>query len=384
MTEHEFGGGADLGERVTALAGVVATESPVVSVYLNTRWRDEHQRGRLRLFLKNSLREARQSHRGTHLASDLDWVETEGDRLVQQERAPEADGVALFACGALGLREAIPVRVPFEEAFVVADAPYLLPLAAIAEEVPAALLLFVDGESARLIPLGPEGPRPEVDLSSDVPGHHRRGGWAQLAQSRYQRHIQDHRDRHFEAVADTLAAVVEDHGVARIVLAGEARNVELFRKALPPRLTDRVVGYVAGARHDPPSVLLGRAAGFLDVGERLDELRSVDGVLVRAAKGERAVAGVPATLEAAHRGAVHRLYLLRSLREEGRVCTACGGLAVSGEGPCPTCGGATRPTRLAVALVNRVLAAGGGVEVVQAHVALERAGGVAAVLRYGP
>jgi peptide subunit release factor 1 (eRF1) len=384
MAMHEPGGPEALAARVVELAKLTATESPVISVYLDTRWRDEHQRDRVRVFLKNHLREAREGWTGKWLLSDLDWIEAEGHRLVEQERNADATGVALFACGALGLRETIPLRVPFEPAFVVADAPYLLPLAATVEEVPAALLLFVDAESARLIPLGPDGPGAEVMLSSDVPGHHRRGGWAQLAQSRYQRHIQNHRDRHFEAVVDSLASMVDDHGVERIVLAGDSRNVELFRKVLPAGLVERIAGHVAGTRHDPPSVLLERAAGFLNMRVRLDEMQAVDGVLTRAAKGDRAVAGVTGALEAANRGAVHRLYLLGSFRPVGRMCGACGALSPGPEGPCPGCGGATRTMSLSVGMINRVIASGGGVEVLRFHPALERAGGVAAVLRYGP
>jgi hypothetical protein len=87
----------------------------------------------------------------------------------------------------------LPVRVAFEDTFVVADAPHLRPLAELAEETPPVLIVFVDAESARLVPLTASGAGEEVALRGDVPGHHSRGGWAQLAQSRYQRHTQDHR-----------------------------------------------------------------------------------------------------------------------------------------------------------------------------------------------
>lgn len=373
----------DLSARLTELAkmrGVRGT--PVVSVYLNTRWADEHQRDRVRVFLKNEIRKTRRAATAEGIEADLDWIQAEGDALITQSRFAEAHGVALFACRALGLREIIPVRVPFESAFVVAEAPYLSPLAALLEKTPLALVVFVDGESARLVPLTTEGVGEEVALESEVPGHHRRGGWAQLAQSRYQRHIQDHRGRHFEAVVEALIGLTEGNGVRRILMAGEPRTIAVFQKRLPNRIAERVVGSIAGARHESAAILVGRAAPFLAhlrVGEGVD---AVEAVLTEAAKGGRAVAGLEETLEAVARGAVQRLYLLEGFSQPGRLCVECGGLQSGGDAACRLCGKPTRAAELGGAIVDRVIATGGKVETIQIHQVLARAGGVAALLRY--
>ena len=219
----------DLRDRLTELARIESAPTPVVSVYLNTRWADEHERERARIFLKNELRRARGSDGLRAHAADLDWVETEGATLIDQTRFPDAHGVALFACHGLSLREVVVVRVPFEDRMVVAATPFLLPLAAVLEDVPAAVVVFVDAACARLVPLDATGPGEEVVLEVEVLSRDSHGGWAQMAQSRYRGHMQDHRDRHFEAVAESLAALVDGHGVERIVLAGEPRNLAEFR-----------------------------------------------------------------------------------------------------------------------------------------------------------
>ncbi len=371
----------DLEARLAELSRISGAATPVVSVYLNTRWADEHQRERARVFLKNELARARAAYRGV-LDSDLDWIEAQGRALVEQALFPEAHGVALFACGVAGLREILPVRVPFEDAFVVADTPFLGPLAAVHELVPTAVIVFVDAESGRLVPVSAEGPGPEVALESDVPGHHRRGGWAQLAQSRYQRHIQDHRGRHFEAVSAALTHLVEGQGVKRIVLAGEPRNVAEFTKHVPERIADRITGTIAGTRHEPAHVLVERASDLLVRADLLEEAAAVDRVLVEAAKGGRAVAGLEGVLAAAGLGAIHVLYLLRSFREPGRACGECGALQPGETAACRVCRRPTKPVELGAALVDRVLATGGAVEAVELHAELARAGGVAARLRY--
>lgn len=372
----------DLSRRLTELARITGTTTPVVSVYLNIRWADEHQRDRVRLFLKNELKRARTSEAGPELEEDLDWIRREGEALIEQSERSEAHGVALFACRALGLREVVPLRVPFENAFVLAPTPFLRPLAGLLAEIPPTLVLFVDGESARLIPLGPDGAGEEVRLESEVPGHHRRGGWALLAQSRYQRHVQDHRGRHFEAVAETLARLTEGNGVQRIVLAGEPRTVAAFRQHLPARIAARIAGGVPASRHEPAAAILGRAAGLLARLGDDETTAAVEAVLTEAAKGGQAVAGLEETLEAVVRGAVHRLYLLEGFREAGGACPVCGHLQRGEVASCRRCGTATRATELGEAMVARVSATGGTVAAVEAHEGLSRVGGLAARLRY--
>jgi peptide chain release factor subunit 1 len=375
-------GPVDVAARLKELGKITGAPTPVVSVYLDTRWADEHQRERVRVFLKNEVARARRDRPGPALRSDLEWVEQEGEALIAQVRFPEADGVALFACAGLGLREVIPVRVPFDNAFVVAPAPFLGPLAALAATAPSAVVVFVDGESARLIPVAAGGAGEEARLESDVPGHHRRGGWAQLAQSRYERHIQEHRARHFEAVAEALAQLTEGNGIERIVLAGEPRTVAVFARALPPRLARRVVGSIPAARYESAPGLVARAESFLAHREAGLASTAVEAVLTEAAKGRQAVAGVEETLEAAARGAVQRLYVLKGWSLAGGLCPGCGALQ-RGEAPaCRFCGGAVTPADLGVALVDRVIAAGGTVEQVEVHQELARVGGVAALLRY--
>jgi peptide subunit release factor 1 (eRF1) len=371
-----------LATRLRQLARITRPASPVVSVYLNTRWADEHQRDRVRLFLKNELRAARSRGNGPGLADDLDWIEAQGTALVEQRIVPEADGVALFACHALALREMLPVRLPLENAFVVDQAPYLTPLAALLEAAPPAVVVFVDSECARFVPLAPGGAGEEVELQSEVPGRHRRGGWAQLAQSRYQRHIQVHRDQHLEAVADALGHLAEEGGARQVVLAGDDRLVAAIRSRLPTALAERVVGAVPAARYEPAGTLVGRATELLRRTDAEEAAMAVDAVLTEAAKGGRAVAGSEATLEVALRGAIHRLYVLRTFREAGQRCAACGALQRGSAARCRGCGGETRPVDLSDALVDRVLASGGRVEVVEAHEGLRGVGGIAARLRY--
>jgi len=263
----------------------------------------------------------------------------------------------------------LPLAVPFSDSFTVASTPRLRPLVTALGEAPRAAVLFVDSESARLVAVTEGGPGDEITLeAADVIGQHRRGGWLLLLQSRYQRHIHVHRARHFDAVAAALTDLVDHDGLQAIVLAGEPRNLAVFRAHGPPRLSGRIAGEVAAARH--------RMAGGLAA--------TLDTVLIDAEGGGRAAAGADATIDAVNRGAVDRLYLLQSYEEEGRACPACQALQGTAGGVCRWCGAATGVIELGEGMVQRVLAASGDVASVDTHPGLERAGGVAALLRYPP
>jgi peptide subunit release factor 1 (eRF1) len=369
-------------EQLDRLSRVGASSTPVVSVYLNTHWTDEHQRGRVRVFLKNELRRARETGAHGPSRADLDWIREQGEALIGQTSFPEAQGVALFACEALGLREVLPVRVPFDDAFVVSNAPALGPLAAALESAPEALVVFVDAESARLIALGPGGNGEEITLRNEPPSHPRREGWPQRAYSHYRRHILDMRRPHFDAVAQSLVGLAEGSGARRLVLAGEPRNVAGLTKALPPLLAASVVGTVSGTNYEPAAAIVERAAGLLARFEGQRAAEEIDALLTEAAKGGQASAGVETTLEAINRGAVQRLYLAKTFAEVGRACGGCGALQRGTAVTCRLCGQPTKAVELAEAMADRALAAGGSVQRVDLDAPLAAAGGVAARLRY--
>lgn len=118
---------ADVRQRLDELARRRGGGAAVLSVYLDTRWADEHQRERARIFLKGALAGARADAADPGTQADLDWIEEQGARLVEQAQYADAAGVALFACSAIGLRELVAVQAPLGNRFVVADRPALGP-----------------------------------------------------------------------------------------------------------------------------------------------------------------------------------------------------------------------------------------------------------------
>jgi hypothetical protein len=142
------------------------------------------------------------------------------------------------------------------------------------------------------------------------------------------------------------------------------------------------VANIAGTRHEPTSVLAERALALLRHRGEGQAAAGVDTVLTDADGGDRAAAGSEATMDAVNRGTVDRLYLVVSYREDGRGCPACQAVQRAKDVTCRWCGATTSALELGEAMVQRVLAAGGDVASLDAHAGLERAGGIAARLRY--
>jgi peptide subunit release factor 1 (eRF1) len=128
--------------------------------------------------------------------------------------------------------------------------------------------------------------------------------------------------------------------------------------------------------------LVDRATALLARLDASEQARVVDELLTEAAKGGQAVAGVEGTLHAVGRGAVRRLYLLRTFDETGAACSSCAALQPGEAATCRMCGGPTKRVRLSDEVVDRVVETGGEIVMIETHAALERAGGMAALLRF--
>ena len=371
----------DIRQELVELSGIPASRTPVLSTFIDTRWGDEHQRGRVRAVIESGLRRAAAAD-PPPLAEDLHWVEARTTAIVAQAELVGARGVALFACSAIGLRRVLALRAPMATTVILGSRPRLRPLIEALPEVEETLVVWLDREQARLIPIGPEGMREEVALVGDVPGHHSRGGWAQLAQSRYQRHIEVHRDRHLDAVAAAARGLAHDLAVTRLVLLGEAEIVNALRGALDADTASRVVATLPSSRYESSADLATRALAAAEQSRAVETAARIETVLVDAEKRARATAGLGPTLDAVSRGAVHQLYLLRAFSQVGRECEPCDLLKAEAVPTCPLCGGLTIETELGEAAGRRVLSAKGDVIDVPDHAGLARHGGLAASLRY--
>ena len=90
------------------LAKFTAGPLPVISVYLNTQWRDQPQRARTTTFFERHLHQAQALEPETEtarqsLAHDLERLTHWGQQHLQSPGESAMPGVALFACAGADL-----------------------------------------------------------------------------------------------------------------------------------------------------------------------------------------------------------------------------------------------------------------------------------------
>jgi peptide chain release factor subunit 1 len=374
----------EITEELRTLAKFTAGPLPVISVYLNTQWRDQHQRVRTTTFFEQHLHQARALEAEStaarqSLTRDLERLTHWGQQHLHSTGASTMPGVALFACAAADLWVEFPSPVPFEDEFTIADRPMLRQLARLDEDYTNALLVLVDSRSARIYEVVLGGFLAEMDFASEVPGRHKQGGWAQ---ARYQRHVQEHIDRHYKEVAAYIATYLDTHPHTQLILSGHNDVVASFRHWLPPSVQTQVMETVSLDMHADRHRILEVAQDVLQRHEREEELATVQLLVNRAGHGGLAVLGQQATLGAVNTARVHKLVLHQDFRSQGWRCRTCGALAAETHLQCALCGGEVSTVELGEAMVQAVLQADGAVELIAPDPRLAAYEGVGALLRY--
>src|SRR5207245_419372 len=149
---------------------------------------------------------------------------------------------------------------------------------------------------------------------SAVPGRHDRVGWSQ---GRYQRHIEDHVERHLRHVGEELFRYYKRRGFDHLILAGPDEVVAEFERDLHDYLKRRIVARLTLPVTASAAEVLERS---LQVEEDV-EARRERGVLERmnaeAAAGRQAVIGLERVLAALNDKRIDTLVVPLGLAVEG-------------------------------------------------------------------
>jgi peptide chain release factor subunit 1 len=353
-------------------------QHPVLSVYLNIEPAErggEPVRRRLRALLRDMPAEA---------AADVQAAE----RYFEHEYDGSGRSVAVFSCAPAGFFQAFIFQLPQRPRARWLPQPYVKPLAHLLDAYGGYGLARVDKQGARLYAyhLG------EMTATREVEGeavrHTKRGGASTLAGRRggtagQSHHEEEIEQRNLRAAAEASAAFFQAHQVRRVLLAGTEETLAQFRALLPKAWQSLVVGSLATDRDAAAGDLLARA---VEVGRRAEGAREaalVEGAVTAAAKGKAGATGLENTLRALHEGRVQTLMISEGYRAPGYVCSGCGLISAAEHAACPYCGSTSSAIEDAVEhAVRKAMRSTVEVEVVSGSRALEKAGRIAAVLRY--
>lgn len=359
-------------------------ELPVISVYLDTQWRDQHQHERVATFLKTHLRQAASlvfdsETAQKSLGADLERIAQRDVKLLRGESKYHIPGLALFACSGAGLWMEIAALVPFENEFTIADRPALRQLARLDDDYGTTLVVLVDSRAARICEVVSGGLLSETDMRGNVPGRHKQGGWSQM---RYQRHIKDRMDHHHKDVADYLAAYLVAQPKTALILCGQAEIVANFRRFLAPVVQQQIIDELQLDIRTPQAEVVEVAKAVIERHEREAEQKYVQQLINCAGRGGLAVLGWQETIAAANTGRIHLLVMDRNVKGQGWRCQVCDDIGEGQAQSCSACGGHIAAVALGEALVNQVLKTDAEVDLIEPDARLAAYEGVGAFLRY--
>ena len=141
-----------LTEQLDRLAAFEVAPYPVVSLYLNTQpgstGKDQFQTFVRKEFAARSRTYPENSPERESLDKDLERI----SRYLETELQPSANGVAIFACSAGELFEALQLTAPIEQhSLYISDVPHLYPLARVESQYPRYAAVLADTNSARIL-----------------------------------------------------------------------------------------------------------------------------------------------------------------------------------------------------------------------------------------
>jgi peptide chain release factor subunit 1 len=379
-------------EQLDRLAAFEPAPYPVVSLYLNTQ-PGQTGRDQFHTFVRKEFAARGRTYpQGSPDRESLDRDFERISRFLENDVDPSANGIAIFACSAGELFEAVQVSAPIEQHWLyIGDRPHLYPLARVESLYPRYAVVLADTNSARILVLATG----ELVAQEEVKGVKTRktsqGGWSQ---ARFQRHIENFHVQHAKEVVDALDAIVQREAILEIVVAGDEVIMPLLKEQMPKHLLEKVVDELRLDTHAPLHEVVQTSLEAMQRVHGQSEREKVDAAVGGYRAGGLGVVGQEETLEALLRGQVDELLITAHVGElEPVAAQATGGANATGQTvlaePAVATAAAGEPAdvpgetvRLADELVNRATQTSARITFVKDPQLLAEYGGVAALLRF--
>ncbi|MBX6342614.1 MAG: peptide chain release factor 1, partial [Thermomicrobiaceae bacterium] len=296
--------------------------SPIISLFLRVDKERIDEDYTIRL--KNLLRDAEEGLKDRFDHEQVEAATADLARIREFFRdngGRFGEGVAVFASGPLDLWRVYEVPSTIESQVVVDTRPYIAPLVTLLEQTDPFCVCIIARDTARIF-YGQMDQFEEIDqiVDAEVPGQHEQGGWSQ---ARYERHVEEHVQRHFKRVADELFQIFNDRPFRYLVLGGAEEVVGAFVEHLHPYVRERHVGTIRLLKETNVRDVCEQTHEIIGRWVRGEKERYIDVLRNEVLSHDRGVSGLPKTIEALNQGQVLTLVVDGSLHAPGAVCLNC-------------------------------------------------------------
>jgi hypothetical protein len=296
-------------------------------------------------------------------------------------------GLAVFSALQRGFSQSYALESPVENALVLHQAPYLVPLLEALCRQREYLVVLTDNHRGRLYVAAPGELRLLHEIEEAVPRKQHSAGecWG-TGQATIARHREDRILHYHKELIERIVRTWEQQRFRGIVLLGEHETLEHVRKKLPRGLDDQVVYEGPHVWTDDALAVAGDVRKALGGATAMAEKRIIESVEDRSRHGYGIAAGPSAIVDALQSGRLGAprgqgyLVLGPDPREAVSRCTGCRSLFVDMPPVCPQCQAPCVDANLWEEILLLALRHEIVVHCVDANPTLARCGGVAAVI----
>jgi peptide chain release factor subunit 1 len=328
-------------EELRELANLREKENLICSFYYPLEKGEPSEQGAL-IRLKNMIAEATSdqpdwsSVQAKSVSDDLERVQS----LVADELVSGSGGLAIFACAATDLWDVLRLPDKVRPFLAIDHTTHMRPLLEFLSRYQRYCTVLIGKGRSRIFLVDAGGVEERSDISSDVPGRHDEGGWAQ---ARYQRHHDDLVMHHLKEAAEETFGLLQDEEFDALFVCGTEELVSEFAEYLHPYLRERLQGSfpipMTSSVAEVQQSTLAEGGGFLEA----RDADAVEKLRAEVHSGNLGAAGLQDTIHALQKGQVLTLLVGEDFEAPGHRCTSCGQLSVTS--PCPFCGGPTEPVQ---------------------------------------
>jgi peptide chain release factor subunit 1 len=364
-------------ERLAALQDAAG----ILSVYLKLDPALRYERGQASQKFRGGL--ARFLRNATEEQQAIARREEPRILALLNQPTPPGRALVIFSSETAGIWEALSLDVLLPT-WVSADrTTYTGPLAQVIDEYPRLVVAVVQRDQGAIYVSEQRAAATEAEVTSDVPGQHVQGGWAQ---ARFQRHIEAHVQKHLGKLVDGLKDLYYDRPFNRLAVGGTEDVTAEFVKMLPEPLPGLVIGvFGVDFKHDNEDAVLDKARALATAYEREQERALVERMVDATEAQGRGVLGIDDTIAALREGRVHTLVCADGVEKEGSACLSCDYISAETFERCPACGGDAQAVPDVIdRAIERAFQTDARVEIAfgEAREWLLARGGIGALLRY--
>lgn len=345
--------------------------TPVLSVYVSTDL-TRQPKDAVRL----SVRDCVKNLDSTPPNADVDRVQ----HFLEYEYDWQARGVAFFSAGE-DLWRTITLPAPVTTQAYYSTTPYVRPLTDILDRYAPYILALVDRTSLRLFSISAGNIQSETEAVGEQLKRHKQGGWSA---AKYQRQEDNLGLHNLKQAVDVIDHYCQGTHCNRLVLAGSQEVLAQIKDLMPQPLRDYVLGEMPASMTASTNELLDHSMSLMEEIALAEERLLVGSVVTAASKGGNGVTGLADSLYALQQGRVRELLVHEGYAAPGYACPSCGYVGTEAAPKCPFCG--HEGMELVKDAVNRAIhkavQTGADVNIIRDNEELQRAGYVAAVLRY--